>query len=117
MRILKLTTFLLFSVCLSFNVNAQKDKGGKKVAEQIEEINTILVTADKALALSQEQKDKISVLYKKRNEDIKALDAQGLSEEDKTAKTKEIRKNANMELNNNILTKEQKKARNAAKKE
>jgi hypothetical protein len=90
---------------------AQEAKVNKKITEQIEQLSTALVGVDPKLALTQDQKDKIAVLFQKRNDDIKALDSQTLSEDDKKLKIKEIRKNVTAELNAKILTKEQKKAK------
>jgi S-adenosylmethionine synthetase len=117
MRIFNVISLCVFLFLISGTLSAQPIKVSKKITEQIEEINTVLTTAGQALALTQEQKDKIVILYQKRNENIKALDTASLTEEDKQVKIKEIRKNVNIEVNNNILTKEQKKVRNTVKKD
>jgi hypothetical protein len=110
----------LFILCgmvfITCSLSAQNDKGNKKNLEQIEEMNTLISSVDKTLALSEDQKTKINQLFNKRNDEIKAIKDGTGTEVEKEDKIKLVRKNINTTLNTEILTKEQKKAKEAAKK-
>lgn len=116
MKLFKIVALLFIAFLSANNLSAQDSKSKANAEKQLEELNTKITTVNPALALTQLQKDKILPLYIKRADDIKAVKAQGLTPEEQDAKISEIRKVVGMEINKNILTKEQKEAKSSAEK-
>ncbi len=108
-----LSLFLLVGVA-----SAQKaGKMTKKVANKVAKLDRRLTAIDKSLALTADQKEKVTEVYKDGMTQLKAISK---GAEDRKAQRKAINKAMNKKVQKEILTKAQrnalKKARKASKK-
>lgn len=108
-------TFLLL-VGLIVSATAQKSPE-TKAQEKVEELNTELMSIDPSLALTRKQKAQIFELHVQRIKESKKV----FKSEKNKAKVKELTKPINkkyyQKIFNEVLTKEQLKARRKAKKQ
>ncbi|QOD62000.1 hypothetical protein H9I45_06025 [Polaribacter haliotis] len=103
---MKTLTFLCILFLGISTISFSQSKGIlKKAADLVEKVNTQIAKGDKSLALSDEQKKKITAVHVERLTALKKL-GKDASKEDKKALNKTFFKKINKE----ILTKEQKKA-------
>lgn len=100
---------ILFTISLSGFSQNQKMK--ETAMEKVEELNSEIIAGDKNLALNQNQKDKIYELHLARMKEAQTARKNGSDKED----IKEINKKYFQQIYNDVLTKEQKKARRAGK--
>ena len=109
----KLALSLFLMIALSLSGFAQNSKMKEKAMEKVEELNEQIVAGDQNLALTKDQREKVYQLELSRLTEVqKARKAS----EDKE-KIKEINQKYFKEIFNDVLTKEQKKARKAGKDE
>lgn len=94
---------------------AQNKQNLKKANEKVEELKQQLVAINPELTLTKAQEDLIREVHLQKMEDIKLINQSEEAEEVKDQKRKEIYKNSSKKINNEILTKEQRKALNEAK--
>lgn len=92
---------------------AQSDKLKEKATEKMEELNSEIISMDKSLALTDSQKQKIEIVHIERIKEVRKARKDGRDQED----IKAINKRYFQIIYNDILTKDQKKARMKAKKE
>lgn len=107
----KITFTLMLCFTVSATVFAQSDKLKAKATEKVEQLNTEILEGDKTQALSEEQKAQIFQIHVERIMVARKAEKSGVSDEDKKA----IQKKYFKKIYNDVLTKEQKKARNAGK--
>mgnify|MGYP006936360992 FL=1 len=98
---------LCFTV--SATVFAQSDKLKAKATEKVEQLNNEIIASDESLALSDMQKSEIHQIHVERIMAARKAEKSGVSDEDKKA----IQKRYFKKIYNDVLTKEQKKARKA----
>ena len=96
---------------LGFAGFAQSDKVKEKATQKMEELNKEIIAADKSLALSEEQKTQIYEIHVERIMASRKANKAGVEDEEKKALNKKYFK----QIFNDVLTKEQKKARKAGK--
>lgn len=109
----KLLFTLLLIGAMSVSAHAQSDKIKEKAAEKTEELNAQIIAGDPSLALSDEQKEKLTAIYTEMLMDVKMLRKEDGDQEE----MKEARKAYNKRIFGEILSKEQRKARKAGKDE
>lgn len=101
MKLFKKTIIFIFAL-VTFGMNAQekKEQRAKELTEKFgEKLGDQKLSAD--------QVSKIELIFAEKLKEIKNLKTEGLSEEDKKAKTKEINKSYTKKIHA-LLTKEQK---------
>ena len=96
-------------------VAGQSDRMQQKAIETVEELNTAISSIDSNAALSQEQKSEIQALTLKKMTGIRKIKKSDIVDEKKTEKIKALRKEINSKIYKEVLTKEQRKAKRAAK--
>ena len=104
-------------VFIAFTVTgfSQSDKMKEKAMAKVEKINTLIVKGDKNVALTEEQRTEI---YELQIEFLRAIKKIKKGESDKEKQKELIKaesKKVGENISQNILTKEQKKARKEAK--
>jgi hypothetical protein len=110
-------TALLFLFVALMPAMAQKAKLEDKAKESVTALNTQLTTANPALALSEEQQKAAYEIYLAGESAIAEKRKTVTTDEEKKAVLQPIRKEMNMNVKKNILTKEQRDAiKNAAPK-
>ena len=103
----KLLTCLLF-VFLSTSLFSQNDKMIKRANERVEEINSLIISEDKALALTETQKTTMKGLMAKK---IQALVAFNKSDKKNSKEARNaLQKKHNAKIFNEIMSKKQLKA-------
>ncbi len=108
---------LAFLAVLFFSLTgfSQSNNGPKEQAEaRVAEINDAIVSVNPALALSDAQKKKITDLHIARTEKITAAKKSDKAEHEKNDAVNEAIKAFNLAVNNDVLTKEQAKAKREA---
>lgn len=90
---------------------AQSEKVKEKATEKVEQLNNEIMAADESLALSEEQKTQIHKIHVERIMAARKAKKSGVSEEEKKA----LQKTYFKKIYNDVLTKEQIKARKAGK--
>lgn len=104
---------IIFTLMLCFTVSAtvfaQSDKLKAKATEKVEQLNNEIIASDESLALSDMQKSEIHQIHVERIMAARKAEKSGVSDEDKKA----IQKRYFKKIYNDVLTKEQKKARKA----
>jgi len=114
MKFLISVLILLFS----FNLGLTQSKQMQiKADEKVEEINQLIVSVDSDLGLTEDQVAMIRELTIQKLMDLKQVKKSDLSEEDKKMKRKELHKAVGKKINQEVLTKEQRKAKAKAKKD
>jgi hypothetical protein len=96
---------------LSFTGHAQSEKIKEKATEKVEQLNNEIIASDESLALSDMQKSEIHQIHVERIMAARKAEKSGVSDEDKKA----IQKRYFKKIYNDVLTKEQIKARKAGK--
>jgi len=109
----KLFFTIMLIAGLSVSVQAQSDKIKEKAAEKTEELNAQIIAGDASLALSDEQKEKLTALYTEMLMDLRMVRKDDGDKEEMKAARKEY----NQRIFGEILSKEQRKARKAGKDE
>lgn len=112
----KTIALILIAVLFSFSAEAQSVEIQRLAEERVESINTAITSVDVSLALSAEQKKKISDLHIERTKKIRAVKKNDLSGEEKEAVKDEAIKLFNKTVNHEVLTKEQYQAKRKAKR-
>lgn len=112
MKYLLTVLIVVFACTLGIS---QADWMVKKANEKVEELNEMITSENPDLALTQEQREKIYDLHLQKHIDIKAIKDTDLSDEEKEVKKKEVYKKVGKTISNEILTKEQRKAKRAAR--
>ena len=113
MKQLIFTALLL--VGFAFSGFAQSDKMKEKANKKIEKINTQITNGNENAALTEEQKEKIYTLEIEKLKKIKSLRKEVKDKTVLKEKIKALNKEEGKEISQNILTKEQKKAKKAAR--
>jgi len=106
-------TTLILIVAISFSGFSQNDKMKETASEKVQELNEQIIAGDKNLALTQDQKDKIYELHIQRLTEIKSKRKEGAGKED----LKEVNQKYFKQIFDEVLTKDQKKARKAGKED
>ncbi|MCF1191035.1 hypothetical protein LRR18_05510 [Mangrovimonas sp. AS39] len=105
-----ITTFILI-LGLTITGFSQSDNMKEKAMEKVNELNEQIVEGDKSLALSKEQKDQVYELHLARLQELK-IERKAGGDQDKM---KAINKKYFKQIFNDVLTKDQKKARKKGK--
>ncbi len=111
----KLIFTALLLIGFTFSGFAQSDKMKEKANQKIEKINTQIIKGNESVALTDEQKEKIYALEIEKLKKIKSLRKEIKDKTVLKEKIKALNKAEGKEISQNILTKEQKKARKMAK--
>ena len=107
---------LLVTLCCFGSAFGQKaDKMAKKAADRVEKLNQQITAGDEDAALTAEQTATITGIFTDMEKEIKALKKAGGDKADRKESMKAIRKAANKQVNKEVLTKEQRRAKKAAK--
>ena len=109
MKRIVLTSLLL--VIFTATGFAQSDKLKEKANEKVEELNSQIIAGDESLGLTDEQREQIFNIHIERIKEYRKLKKDGASEDD----VKELQKKYFQKIYNEVLTKEQKKARKKGK--
>ena len=110
MKFLKLNTMTklltcLFFIFLSTNLFAQNDKMIQRANERVEEINSLIISEDKALALTETQKSTMKDLFAQK---MKALVAFNKSDEKDSKEARNaFQKKHNVKIFNETMSKKQ----------
>lgn len=108
-------TLIAFICVFAGNVSAQKGADyPKAVIKQTSKINTMLKSADEALALTNEQREKVLILMDELVTKTKAIKARG--GDDVKAETRTVRQSVNRKISKEVLTKQQAEALRLARK-
>ncbi|WP_228853000.1 hypothetical protein [Aegicerativicinus sediminis] len=107
----RIITTLIVLISLSFTAYSQNQKIKDAAKEKVEELNQEIIAGNKDLALSQDQKDKIYSLHIARIEEVRKARKNGSDKDE----LKVINKKYFQQIYNDVLSKEQKKARRAGK--
>lgn len=113
-KMIRFKTLLVF-VVLSTNLFAQNNKMIERANTLVEEINTQIISEDKALALSENQKINIGELMTQRIQAVKDLKKSETNEEKRKEAQMAINKEYNQKIYGEILSKEQRLALRDAK--
>ncbi len=113
----KISNLILLCMLFSFFAKAQSSEVQQLADERVDAINKMITSVDATLALSPEQRKKISELHIERTKKIRAAKKNNLSGEDKETVKAEAIKLFNQTVNSEVLTKEQAQAKREAKKE
>lgn len=119
MKLLKLNSRKRYFTCLLFiflstTLFAQNDKLKQKVSEEIEQINSFIISEDKALALTEDQKNKmVDLTIQKR---LAIFDFKKSDEKDDVEALKVIQKKYNVQIFSGTMSKEQITALNNGRK-
>lgn len=105
----------LLLIGFTFSGFSQSDKMKEKANQKIEKINTQITNGNEKVALTDAQKEKIYTLEIEKLKKIKSLRKEITDKEVLKEKIKALNKEEGKEISQNILTKEQKKARKLAK--
>ncbi|WP_298511146.1 hypothetical protein [uncultured Kordia sp.] len=111
-----LCTCIIF-LSLTMIAVGQNKKMVAKAEKKIEKINTQITSIDASLALSEAQKKEIIAIEIKKLKAIKVARKEMNDKDALKAKVKELNKAAGKEVSQNVLTKEQRKARSKARKQ
>lgn len=106
-----------FSLLFVLNSGFAQTKAEQKATEQVATLNQQLMAVDPALALTEEQTKKITALYVKRQEGLRDIKKEGGTDEEQQEKKKALFKQTNQQVNQEILTKQQRQAINKKKAE
>ena len=96
---------------------SQSDKMKEKATAKVEKINTSIVKGNKSLALTDEQRTKIYELQIESLKEIKKIRKEKYGTKKQKTLIKAEHKRVGAYISQNILTKEQKKARKKAREE
>lgn len=107
----RIITTIIVILGLTLTVSAQS-KMKEKAAERADKLNTEIVAGDKSLALSDEQVAQITAIEMKRLKAARTLRKSNADKEEIKASNKKYFK----EMYSDVLSKEQKKARQEGKK-
>jgi len=113
MKLLKMNKIIRFTalfVFLSTNLFAQNNKMIERANTLVEEMNSQIISEDKTLALSENQKLNIRELTTQRMQAIKDLKKSEANKEKRKEAQKAINKEYNQKINSKILSKEQRLA-------
>lgn len=105
----------LLLMCFTFSSFAQSDKMKEQATQKIEKINTQITNGNENVALTNSQKEKIYTLEFEKLKKIKRLRKEVSDKDELKEKIKALNKEEAKEISQNILTKEQKKARKIAR--
>ena len=120
MKLLKLNTMTRLFTCLLFiflstTLFAQNDKLKQSVIKEIENLNSLIISEDEALALTEDQKTKMIDLTVQKRLEVQAFKKSDKIDDNEVLKA--IQNKYNVQIFNETLSKEQKAAlKNARKK-
>jgi hypothetical protein len=103
----KILLVLILISGFTFNSFGQSEKLKEKATEQVEKLNSEIVSGDASAALSDEQKEQVYNLHIERIKELRTSKKEGATDEE----VKAINKKYYQKINKEILTKEQIKAR------
>jgi len=105
----------LLLIGFAFTGFSQSEKMKEKANTKVEKINASIISGDKTLGLSEEQKTKIYDLQIADLKEMKILKKTEIDKEKRKVLVKALRKKTGKEISKTILTKEQKQARKKGK--
>jgi len=114
-KMIRFTTLLVF-VFLSTNLFAQNNKMKERANVLVEEMNSQIISEDKGLSLSENQKINIGELMTQRMQAVKELKKSEENEEKRKEVQKALNKEYNQKIYSSILSKEQRLALREARK-
>lgn len=109
----KLLTCLLF-IFLSTTLFAQNDKLKQSVIKEIENVNSLIISEDESIALTEDQKTKMIDLTVQKRLEIQTFKKSDKKDDNEALKA--IQNKYNVQIFNETLSKEQKVALNNARK-
>lgn len=119
MKLLKLTTMTRLFTCLLFiflstTLFAQNDKLKQSVIKEIENVNSLIISEDESIALTEDQKTKMIDLTVQKRLEIQTFKKSDKKDDNEALKA--IQNKYNVQIFNETLSKEQKVALNNARK-
>jgi len=114
-KMIRFTTLLVF-VFLSTNLFAQNNKMKERANALVEEMNSQIISEDKGLSLSENQKINIGEIITQRIQAVKDLKKSESNKEKRKEVQKALNKEYNQKIYSNILSKEQRLALREARK-
>ncbi|WP_367388017.1 hypothetical protein [Lewinella sp. LCG006] len=118
MKSLKLIlTAVIMTLFVGMSYSQSASKIEARATEKVEELNAQILAGDETAALSEKQMEQVKGLYMKMFEGIKEIRKGEGTEEEKNERIRETRKTINREINQNVLTKAQRQAKQAGKSE
>jgi hypothetical protein len=112
---MKYTLALLIILLAGTAGFGQTKKMIEKANEKVEELNQWIVSVNPELALTDDQKEEVRQLHVQKLIDIKAINKSDLSDEAKKEERQKIYKKVGKTIHNDVLTKEQRKAKKIGK--
>ncbi|QBN20455.1 hypothetical protein [Flavobacterium nackdongense] len=101
---------LLLVATMAFSQIAMGQSKEERAKANTEKYNEKIVSKNKDLALSEDQKTKITAIYLEQISEIEAIKKEVADEEARKAKNQEVYKKQGMKIYNEVLTDDQKKA-------
>lgn len=119
MKLLKLTNMTRLFTCLLFiflstTLFAQNDKLKQSVNKEIENVNSLIISEDESIALTEDQKTKMIDLTVQKRLEIQTFKKSDKKDDNEALKA--IQNKYNVQIFNETLSKEQKVALNNARK-
>lgn len=109
---------IILMIAFSISGFSQSEKAKDKAKEKVEELASWIEEGNPSVALSDTQKEKIFDLYVKMREEINDLkDKYPNKGSDFESERKEINKKYNHEINQEILSREQRRAKRKGKEQ
>jgi hypothetical protein len=110
-------TALIMTLFVGMSYSQSASKMDARATEKVEALNAQIMAGDETAALSEKQMEQIKGLYLKMFEGIKEVRKGEGTEEEKEEQIRATRKTINREINQNVLSKAQRQAKQAGKSE
>lgn len=113
----RLIITLIFALGFTVSGFSQSEKALEKAEEKTEKLAEWIEAGDESVALSEDQKDKITALYAEMRMEINAAKNKYSDKSEFETERKKISKKYHSKINKDVLSKAQRQAKRKGKKE